>query len=111
MFKNYIIREKIYSDEIHSENIFRPQKCIILEKERRAGPIHELSKIKRGRGGYEIGEEIAEEIIVKDLYYFIAYVQTDEKALEIAARWIEEEKLQNNIYKIKWVDQHYSIFD
>jgi hypothetical protein len=97
MFKNYIIRKDIYDDEIHDESTFRIEKCVILEKGR-----HALIEIK--------DEKV--KVIVKDLYYFIAYVNTDEKALEIAARWIKEESQNNQIiYTIKGIDSQYSIFN
>ena len=97
MFKQYIIRKEIYHDEIHDENTFRQQKCVILEKQR-----HALVNI--------YGEKV--KVIVRDLYYFIAYVYSDEKAIEIAMRWITEEHQKNNeIYKVKWVDSNYSIFN
>lgn len=97
MFKQYIIRNEIYHDEIHDENTFRQQKCVILEKQR-----HPLVNIN--------GEQV--KVIDRDLYYFIAYVYSDEKAIEIATRWITEERQKNNeIYKVKWVDSNYSIFN
>jgi hypothetical protein len=112
MFRNYIIRNDIYPDEIEDNNTFRQQKCVILEKETKIGPIYELIKVGRGnRYYYEEGDMIAESTIKRDLYYFIAYVDSDEKALEIASRFVKEEAQNNTIYKIKWVDQHYSIFD
>lgn len=97
MVKQYIIRNEIYHDEIRFENRFNQQRCVILEKQR-----HALVNIN--------GEQV--KVIVRDLYYFIAYVKSDEKAIEIATRWITEERQKNNeIYEVKWVDSNYSIFN
>jgi hypothetical protein len=96
MFRNYIIRNDIYPDEIEDNNTFRQQKCVILEKERDALIVLNNEEVKTK---------------VRDLYYFIAYVDSNEKALEIASRFVKEEAQNNDIYKIKWVDQQYSIFD
>lgn len=96
MVKNYIIRNELYHDEIHDENTFRQQKCVILEKQRQAHIDIKGERVK---------------VIVKDSYYFIAYVDSDEKALEIASRWIQEDSQKEDNYSIHGIDHYYSVFD
>lgn len=111
MVKHFINRKEIYHDEIRFENRFNQQRCVILKSEKKEGPLYEFNKIPRGRGLYEMGEKISDYSIATYWSYFIAYVDSDEKALEIASRWIQEDSQKEDNYSIHGIDHYYSVFD
>lgn len=47
----------------------------------------------------------------KTLEYVYFYNVTNEVALVLADRWVQDMKLKNEIYEVLGVDKHYSIFD
>ncbi len=109
MPNHYIIRERLYPEEEYTDKGFSQQVCIncdyleppmdtyVLEKENNLFIVDSLiSKNTRCRSS-----------TVKVIFF----VRDENTALELAYRWVNEEKQMVKDYRVIGVDHYYSVFD
>ena len=106
--RNFIGRDHLYDEEYYNKEGLSQQVCITVNYKHKH---HELYEVERQNGLIISTNLIGKDIVSTKSGNIIFYVRDEELALELAKRWIKEEKSKRKEYTLRGVDSTFSVFD
>jgi len=109
MTRHIIIRKDLYKEENRSESGIPQQVAVFVDH---AYPNMDLYEIVKLEKVIDQGTLIDMNVLQRsDFMRVIFYGVTDQVALELANRWVLEERQKKLDYRVHGVDKNYSVFD
>lgn len=109
MTRHFIIRKDLYKEEYRAERGIPQQVAVYVDHANPNMDLYEIVKL-----GKLIDQGTLIEMNVpqrSDFMRVIFYGVTDQVALELANRWVLEERQKKLDYRVHGVDKNYSLFD
>jgi len=108
-YRHFILREKLYPEEVHSEGCIPQQVCINCDY---LEPESDVYTINKNKYFYEVEGMLAQKHAKRSSTVRVIFYVKDEKlALELAQRWVNEEKQKSKGFRVLGIDHYYSVFD
>jgi hypothetical protein len=107
--RHIINRNKLYEEEVMTCTIFPQRVMVLVDHAYPKANIYEVSYQGKCLVEGDIIQKNASQR--SELIHVPFYGVTDDVALSLAHRWIEEENQKKKGYRVIGIDQDYSIFD
>jgi hypothetical protein len=109
MIRHFIIRNEIYDEEYRPDTGIPQQVAVYVDH---AYPNADVCQVISHKGYIEQGELIKKDVPQRSgLIRVIFYVTSDQVALELANRWVNEDEQKKQDYRVHGIDHYYSVFD
>ena len=107
--RHFIIRNELYPEEERFETGISRQVAIYVDH---AYPNADIYEVIRHKGYIEQGELIKKNAAQRSGFItVIFYVSNEQTALDLAHRWVNEEKQKKQDYRVIGINNSYSVFD